>query len=128
LVSPTKFFWYSTVEGDAGVRRMERDLSGAGLPWLEQHVELPSLVRALEADRDRRAAERGIWPFRRSPLKEKGPKPIALRVLSYCYEEQGRLNDAVQAWRQYLGTLALGPGPEDIERLHQLEAKGRVGT
>lgn len=127
LVPSDRFLWYGSGRDD--LLRMERDLIETGLPWLESHLDLERLTRALESKRTfvpPPPARR--WRWSKTPAAtraESRVSPVILKALSYCYELQSRYGDALDSWRGYVATKTLGPGDELLERLRLLEAKAR---
>jgi len=125
LVSPAKLVWYSPGhDPDAEAARIEQDFIRLGLPWLERHTQLDELTRVFEA---RLTTEPTAPPPKRwwqrsqpQPSAQRRPVPMTWRVLSYCYQEQGRWREALEAWRNYVGTA---PSSEDQARSAMLEAK-----
>jgi hypothetical protein len=123
LVSPDQFFWYSpTMSKRDAKAQLIRDFTDLGLPWLRDRASIEGLTGVFEERvRETRAAGgRAWWQRIRGGGGARRPSPFDLKVLSHCYELQGRTTDALDAWHRYLALLAK-PGEADLVRLAQLE-------
>jgi hypothetical protein len=126
--------WWRWPHGAAERDRVAREvlalLESEGLPWLLHHGQLPGLIEYLDSRKYRtseRAASLGGKGMEQGGIttlysdavgasiggrSDHRVQPEVVQHLSYCYELQGRWEEALASWKEYCGVFPPSEGSE----------------